>query len=208
MKKQLLTLLVLGLTVSGCVTNGQNNYAASDVGKQTVVEFGRVVAVRTVDITGKNSGVGMVGGGVAGAAIGGTGNGGSEIAGLAVGAIAGAVTEQVIANRHGTEYTIALRNKKVITIVQEIHDEDPIFPVGARVIVQSKGSYQRVLSADDLPGQIHRANGIKQVNDTGNDDAAMDSTRHIKINLDTDEDDSVSASKTNNPNQTNNNKGN
>jgi hypothetical protein len=68
--------------------------------------------------------------------------------------------------------------------------------------VQSKGDYQRVLPADALPGQIQRANGIKQINDAGNDDAAMDPIQHhhvnIKLDADTDDDDSDSATTTHN----------
>ena len=171
MKKQLSALIVLAFLLSACVHNGQNDYNWSDVGRPTVVEFGKVVAIRTVHITGQNTGAGAVGGGIAGAAIARNGDGKGALAGLLIGAVAGAIAEQELANRMGTEYTIALRNRKVITVVQEIHDEDPIFRPGTRVIVQTNGQYQRVLSAEALPTKITRAKGIKQVDDDSDDDA-------------------------------------
>jgi len=170
-KTPTLIVVMLAFILSACVNNGQNNYSYQDVGKPTVVEFGKVVAVRTVDITGQNTGLGAGAGAIGGAALARSGDAKGALLGLLIGAVAGGITEQAIANRHGTEYTIALRNRKIITVVQEIHESDPIFAPGTRVIVQTSGQYQRVLSAQALPTKITRAKGIKQVDDDSDDDA-------------------------------------
>ena len=132
------------------------------------MEFGTVIATREVGITGQNTGVGALAGagvGAGGASYIGTGSGNAwALAGGAVaGAVVGTVAEQAAANRKGTEYIITKENGKTITLVQEINPEDPIFTKGTRVMVQSSGSYQRVLPADDMPTQIKRPQGIKVV---------------------------------------------
>jgi len=180
MKKSLAIMIISIFGLSACVHNGQNDYNWSDVGRPTVVEFGKVVAARSIHITGENTGAGAVAGGIGGAAIARNGDGRGALAGLLIGAIAGAITEQELANRTGTEYIIALRNHKVITVVQEIHDEDPIFSPGTRVIVQTSGNYQRVLSAETLPTQIHRAKGIKQLDDDDDSPAVKHKQRPVK----------------------------
>lgn len=158
---------VLGCVVflAGCVTNSQSRYNYDEVGRTAIVEFGTVVAVRQIDITGKNTGTGAVVGGTTGGLIGtqiGQGNGGiaGVLGGIIVGAAAGAIAEQAMANRTGLEYTIALQNGKVVTVAQEHQKEDRVFNSGDRVMVQASGSYQRVLPTDHLPTEIDRPKGI------------------------------------------------
>ena len=149
-------LLAVALLVQGCETPGQNRYAAVDVGRASVVEFGTVLAYRQVDIKGKNSGGGALAGGAAGGiAMSGVGNSGGNAAavlgGVVAGAIAGAMIEQSMADRIGLEYVISLANGKTITIAQELQKGDRIFNAGERVMVQASGTYQRVLAADYVP---------------------------------------------------------
>lgn len=156
------SLLLLG----GCVTSGQSRYNYDEVGKTSVVHFGTVLAVRAIDITGRNTGTGALVGGTAGGLVGtqvGQGNGGiaGVLGGVVLGAIAGAVAEQAMANHSGLEYTIVLENGKVITVAQEQEKDDRVFKNGDRVMVQSSGSYQRVLPADNLPTEVDRPKGIK-----------------------------------------------
>jgi len=150
----------------GCEHPGQNRYGYQEVGTTQVVEFGTVVAIREVDITGKNTGLGAAagaaGGGIAGSAIGqGTGNAGAILGGVLVGAVAGALAEQAMADRTGLEYTIVLENGKTVTVVQEHKKEDRVFKPGERVMVQASGLYQRVLPADNIPTEMARPKGIK-----------------------------------------------
>lgn len=158
--------LLTGLT--GCVTQGQNRYSFQDVGRASVVEFGAIVAVRQVDIRGQNTGLGGVVGGTAGGLamsnVGhGTGNAAAIIGGVLVGAALGAIAEQAASDRIGVEYSITLANGKTITIVQEQAAGDRIFAPADRVMVQANGTYQRVLTADHLPNQIARPQGIKVI---------------------------------------------
>ena len=160
------TVALIAALLSGCVASGQNRYNYDEVGRSTVVQFGTVVAVREIDITGKNTGAGAVVGGAAGGIAGyqlgrGSGNAAATLAGVVVGAVAGAVAEQALADRTGLEYTVVLENGKTITIAQEKQKEDRIFAPGERVMVQAGGTYQRVLPADHLPTEIARPKGIK-----------------------------------------------
>jgi outer membrane lipoprotein SlyB len=162
----LATVLVAAVLVSGCVDSGQNRYSYNDVGKTSVVQFGTVLAVRPIDITGQNTGAGAIAGGAAGGLAGnqfghGGGKAGATLAGALVGLAAGAIAEQALSDRKGLEYTIVLENGKTVTIAQEHSEKDRVFAAGERVMVQASGTYQRVLPADNLPTEIARPKGIK-----------------------------------------------
>lgn len=157
-------LLAVGLT--GCQNPGQSRYSYYDVGRSRTVEFGTVVAVRQVEITGRNTGAGgLVGGaagGIAGSTIGrGSGNAAAILGGVVIGLAAGALAEQALVDRTGLEYTVTLANGKTLTIVQEQDKNDRVFAPGERVMVQASGAYQRVLAADHLPTEIARPKGIE-----------------------------------------------
>lgn len=155
-------LIASALMVSGCATQGQSRYNYTEVGQASAVEFGTIVTVRQVDITGQNTGTGAVLAGTAGGIIAGAARGGpvAIVGGVLVGAVAGAIAEQAMANRVGLEYVILLRNGKPITIVQNQESKDRVFQSGERVMVQVSGSYQRVLPADSIPTQMSRPVGI------------------------------------------------
>lgn len=160
-----MALIAATFMLSGCVTSSQSRYNYNEVGRSSVVEFGTVVAVRDIDITGKNTGTGALIGGTTGGLVGtqvGSGNGGiaGVVGGIVLGAVAGAVAEQAMANRTGLEYTIVLQNGKVITIAQEQKEDDRVFKNGDRVMVQASGSYQRVLPTDHIPDEVDRPKGI------------------------------------------------
>ncbi len=161
MKNKTIFLVLVATCLFACAKKeGQGQYSYKDVGQSTPIVAGTVVAVREVGITGENTGAGkLIGGGVgagSGAYLGkGSGKLWAAGAGAVVGAIAGSAGEQALANRKGVEYTIAQESGQKLTIVQELKPEDKIFQVGARVIVQTSGNYQRVLPAESLPEQ-HR----------------------------------------------------
>lgn len=161
-----LSVIIVALTLSGCVTDSQNQYSAVDAGQQMEVEFGKIVHVREVKIQSKNTGAGAVVGGAAGAGLGnaiahGNARGTGALIGLAVGLIGGAIAEHELQNQKGIEYTITKRNGKTVTIVQTIASDDVPLKRGMRVMIQSSGSYQRVLPTDDLPDTVKRPKGIK-----------------------------------------------
>lgn len=159
-------LCILGL--GACQRPGQNVYSYSEVGKASLVNFGTVVAVRDVDVQGKNTGAGALagaaGGGIAGSQIGsGGGNAAATLAGVVIGGVAGAVAEQAMANRKAVEYTVTLETGATITVVQDHNEGERVIKPGDRVMVQVSGGTQRVLPADQLPTQIKRPQGIKVV---------------------------------------------
>lgn len=163
---KLFAILLLASTLSGCVTDSQNMYSESDVGRETATEFGRIVKVREVKIQGKNTGtgsaIGATAGGVAGSQIGnGNGSVAAALGGIVIGAIIGGVAEQQAQKRKGIEYTITKRNGKTVTIVQNIAKDDQPLRKGQRVLIQTSGSYMRVLPDDDLPEKIKRPKDIK-----------------------------------------------
>ena len=164
MRSFVASALLLG-ALTGCVSSSQSRYNHNEVGRATVVEFGKVVAARPIEITGKNSGAGAVAGGTAGGLIGtqiGSGNGGlaGVLGGIIVGAAAGGLAEQLASNRQGIEYTIVLSNGKTVVVAQESGEKDRVFAAGERVMVQASGPYQRVLATDHLPEEIERPKGI------------------------------------------------
>jgi outer membrane lipoprotein SlyB len=164
MKNILLPLLLLALL--GCAKNvSQNNYNYNEVGQSIIVEFAQIVHVKEVDITGRNTGTGAMIGASAGGATGyqfgnGSGQAATAIAGVVIGAIAGSAIEQAAANQKGYEYVVVTEHKKTKTIVQYQNPEDVVFRVGDRVMIQTKGTYQRVLPTDNLPTEIKRPKGI------------------------------------------------
>jgi outer membrane lipoprotein SlyB len=153
------------LALPACAPSGQSRYNYDEVGRAVLVEFGTIVTSRPVDITGRNTGagatLGATSGGLIGSAIGrGGGNAAAIIGGVVIGAVAGAVAEQAMANRVGLEYTILLRNDKVVTIVQEQQTGDRLFRAGERVMVQVSGGHQRVLGTEAVPTEMARPKGI------------------------------------------------
>ena len=168
MKTKVICACFAALSLSGCSSPGQNQYSYQDVGHSTLVEFGTVIAVRSVNITGENTGLGAVLGAGTGAGAGsyigsGSGNIWAIAGGAVLGGIAGAFAEQGLSDGLGVEYIITKENGQTVTIVQNKKEEDAVFPIGGRVIVQTSGAYQRVLSADHLPEQMKRPKGIKVV---------------------------------------------
>ena len=159
--------IIVLCSLAGCAKPpGMSQYMADEVGRSTMVDFGTIITSRTVGITGKNSGTGALIGGAAGLGAGSAvGNGNGQLVaagiGLVAGAIAGAATEQAVNDSTGVEYVVTTENGDTLTVVQNINKGDVILPTGSRVMVQTSGSYQRVLPADNLPETIKRPKGIK-----------------------------------------------
>lgn len=160
-------LIFSTLLLTGCgATSSQNVYDFREAGQSVIVEFGTVIDVRPIKIKGPNSGAGAVTGAVAGGALGsqvgnGNGQGAAMIGGVVVGAVAGAMAEQALADQTGLDFTVAMQSGKVITVPQYFKKDEPLIKKGQRVMVQTSGSYQRVLPADHLPEQMKRPKGIK-----------------------------------------------
>lgn len=148
MKYLLLTTL---LATSACAAHSsQSNYSFSDIGRASTTIEGVILKSRIVEITGENRGNGSLAGGALGAVAGsgvggGTGNGLATVGLAIVGAIAGHIAEQQLANSQGVEYTIK-EGKKIVTVVQNQAKGDVVFKKGDKVLVQTGSGYQRVLA--------------------------------------------------------------
>ena len=152
------------LWLSACEHPGQNLYAQSEVGRSKLVNFGTVIAIREVNVAGKDAQGATLGatvGGVSGTQF---GSGGGSVAGalvgVAVGAVAGAAAEHAAVQSTATEYTITLTTGATLTVVQAHNQGDHPIAVGDRVIVQMSAGTQRVLPAAQLPEKITAPKGI------------------------------------------------
>lgn len=164
----LLPVISMSLFLTACETPSQDVYDYREAGQSVIVEFGTVVDVRPIKIKGPNSGAGAVAGSVAGGAIGsnvgaGDGRGAAMIVGAVAGLAAGGLAEQALQDKVGRDFTIVLHNGKTITVSQYFKKDEPVIKTGERVMVQTSGSYQRVLPAEHLPETIKRPKGIKVV---------------------------------------------
>lgn len=161
MNKTIAACLIL-TTLTACQHPGQNRYGYQDVGKTTSVKFGTVVSHREVAIEGKNTGTGALAG-VAGGALGGsyvgdgTGALGAALAGALIAGIAGHMAEQAIQNHDGVEFTVALEDGEIITVVQNAEKELTSIKDGDPVMVQQSGEYRRILPAKDMPAKVKKA---------------------------------------------------
>lgn len=145
-------LLPIAMLTACAPMQGQNRYNQAEIGQQTELDYGKVLSVKQVAITGQNSGVGSAAGMAAGSAAGyqfGNGNGqlAGLVAGMIVGGIVGHLAEQEAREQVGYEYIIKIDGaKKPRSIVQYQNAGDIVFKKGDRVMVQTTGSYQRVIA--------------------------------------------------------------
>src|SRR5437588_6734242 len=130
MKRSIVLLITVAVILAACAKqDGENQYSYKDVGQSTLVEFGTIVHVREVGITGQNSGAGALVGAGAGAGAGsyvgnGSGTAWAVAGGALAGAVIGAAAEQAAADRKGIEYTVTKENGQTVTIVQNLNKED------------------------------------------------------------------------------------
>ena len=122
----------------------------------TKVEFGRVVQSTPVVIDGRQTGVGMLGGGLVGAVAtvpkkATTGAIVTSAAGTIGGAIVGGKFEEVMTRRNGQEILVRLEEGKVVTVTQDV--EGGYFQEGDRVKVvhreEGEGAYVSLTNEDE-----------------------------------------------------------
>jgi len=167
--KKIVLALVMTSMLSACAPHPtQNQYFSGEAGQSTEIEFAKVVKVKEIKIQDRNTGTGAAAGATAGGVAGyqiGNGNGqaGAAIAGVVIGAIIGHVVEQEMQNQKGYEYIVVTEKKKTKSIVQYQAEGDVVFKKGDRVMVQTSGTFQRVMPTDDLPDTVKKPKGIKVV---------------------------------------------
>ncbi|MCX6956398.1 MAG: hypothetical protein NTV51_30045 [Verrucomicrobia bacterium] len=129
---------------AGCTFPSKSSVVdRSRVGRAMHIETGDVVAVREVQVSGRNTIVGVGGGGLMGraAASGGSGVGGAvaQAAGAVTGALVGEAVEEAATRKAAQEITIKMSNGETLAVVQEI-GKDGGFAVGEHVQVMQGGA--------------------------------------------------------------------
>lgn len=129
---------------AGCTFPSRSSvYDRASAGRSMNVDTGNVMAVRDVQISGRNTIVGVGGGALMGSAAASGGHGVGGAVGQAAGAIGGAVlgeaVEEVATRRSAQELTIKLSNGDTIAVVQEVKKEGQ-FAVGENVQVLHGGA--------------------------------------------------------------------
>jgi outer membrane lipoprotein SlyB len=140
--------LVAAALVAGCAPERSGDvYQRGEALRAQTVEFGTLESLRPVQIEGRQTGVGTVGGAALGGLAGSTvGGGNGSIAGAVVGAIIGGVVgsavEKDVTKAQGFELTVRLDSGRIIAVVQEGSGAE--FQPGDRVRVTSDGYTTRV----------------------------------------------------------------
>ncbi|HJQ58692.1 MAG TPA: glycine zipper 2TM domain-containing protein [Vineibacter sp.] len=147
-----LAAAILLLAACGPSHTGET-YSRSELQRAGQVHHGRIIAVEDVPVSGTSSGIGTVGGAVAGGAIGASiarGRTGSILAGAGgaiIGAIAGNAIERGITAGQGTRFHVQMDDGSVINVVQT---NEANLQTGDRVTVFEGGGKTR-LARDGSP---------------------------------------------------------
>jgi outer membrane lipoprotein SlyB len=142
-----IAVAALAALLAGCQTRESANvYGKHETGREQMVRFATVDAVRKVIIQGSQSGLGGAAGGVVGGVAGsGVGEGRGSTVGAVLGGVAGGVAGNTIENRMtekaGLEITVRLESGELRAIVQEADLE---FTPGQRVRLVTSGGITRV----------------------------------------------------------------
>ncbi|TCS73296.1 outer membrane lipoprotein SlyB [Sulfuritortus calidifontis] len=148
MHKRILILPLFALALTGCVGGlGGGDYERSETRRAYEVKMGVVESVRSVNLEGTQSGVGMATGAVVGGVVGsevgeGKGKTLATVIGAVAGGIAGAAAEKGVTKKPGLEITVRLDSGRTLAVVQE--DTGERFNVGDRVRVLESGGQTRV----------------------------------------------------------------
>jgi outer membrane lipoprotein SlyB len=137
------------VALSGCARSlAGDTYQRGQTMQAQTVELGVIESLRPVNIEGRQSGAGTVGGaalgGIAGSTIGGSSSAhaAGAIAGAIVGGLIGNAIERDATRANGVELTVRLDNGRMLAVVQESHPNE--FRPGDRVRVLSDRYMTRV----------------------------------------------------------------
>jgi outer membrane lipoprotein SlyB len=152
LKARLYLVVVLSSAVlAGCAqpTLTGTTFSRDEVRQAQTVQMGYVESSTFVVIEGRTGGIvgagtGAALGGIAASGIGGgRGRDMATVAGAVAGGIAGQRVEESVSRRQGVEITVRLDNGSLISVVQEV-DQNQIFEPGDRVRVLGQGRTVRV----------------------------------------------------------------
>ncbi|WP_432695849.1 glycine zipper domain-containing protein [Marinobacterium sp. YM272] len=144
-------LVLLTAVLGGCAQQSLTGdaYSRSEVQRAQRIQYAVVESVRPVVIEGRTDGVvgggaGAIVGGVAGSSIGG-GRGSviTSVLGAVAGGVVGQRIEEATSRTQGQEITLRLDNGEMISVVQEVANQN-FFRPGDRVRLLGSGSTLRV----------------------------------------------------------------
>ena len=124
---QVMAIGTVALLLHGCARNiSPNSYSDKHVGEASRTFKGRIVSVRTVNVSPEQLGDSAAGtaiGGIAGGVLGnqfGSGHGrlATTAGGAVLGALAGAFAEKELKSQDAYEYVVELQNGEMRTVVQ------------------------------------------------------------------------------------------
>jgi outer membrane lipoprotein SlyB len=136
-------LLVAALLLSACASSSGDTYSPDQARMEQTVTYGVITGIAPVTIQSDQTGLGTLGGAVAGGVVGSTIGGGSgrilsAVGGAIVGAVAGGMGESALRKHDGLEITVQKDSGETVVIVQEA-DKEPL----------AKGDRVRILKAQD-----------------------------------------------------------
>lgn len=146
--QKIIVILSILLLLNACMPTSRSGavYSRDQALQSQQVEMGIVEAVRSVQLEGRQTPVGGIGGavvgGIAGSSVG--GGRGSAIAttlGAIAGGLLGSAIEEGTTRKDALEITVKLNNGRSIAVVQEA---DVPFKVGERVRVLTNSTSTRV----------------------------------------------------------------
>ena len=168
MRIWLVAALIPALLLGACANRRTTDVDVEDASQAQKVKFGSVLDARKVTVRSEESGAiagGAMLGGAAGALVGQTN--GATLAGLALGALAGAGLHRWIENENAMEYTVALADGNTVVIAQLQGADERVFGRGDAVMVQYGSTVNRVLPADHLPERVGKPRGVTVAGATG-----------------------------------------
>lgn len=142
---------MLVVALSGCTTSGLTGttYTRDEARRVQTVQYGSVESVTPVVIEGRTEGIvgtgtGAVIGGIAGSTVGGgKGRSIATVVGAVAGGLAGQAAEKNLTTRQGQEITVRLESGEILSIVQEVENEQYFHP-GDRIRLLKQGGVTRV----------------------------------------------------------------
>ncbi len=149
----LVAAICLSLAACGPSHTGET-YKPSELQRSGQVASGRIIAVEDVPVSGSSSGLGALGGGVAGGALGASlasGRTGSILAGVGgaiIGSLAGNAVERGMTRGGATRFHVQMDDGSVINVVQT---NEANLQTGDRVMVLEGGGKTRLARDETQP---------------------------------------------------------
>lgn len=146
----LVALTMMG-TLVGCTSSGLTGttYTRDEARRVQTIKYGTVESVTPVVIEGRTDGIvgtgsGAVIGGIAGSTVGGgKGRTIATVVGAVAGGLAGQAAEKKLTTKQGQEITVRMESGEVLSIVQEVENEQYFRP-GERIRLLKLGGVTRV----------------------------------------------------------------